>query len=129
MQELISGFEARGVKIVANHPRCSEPSLEGLYVRGTREVIVCEKGDQSSTLRHEGWHLVQSRCLAGHPWLSNEQVEARLSRQDRKELLIFVERQNWPREGEARVMAQLPPKAYFEAIDRACSLTPEDNSM
>jgi hypothetical protein len=120
MQELVGGFESRGVKVVNDHPRCSEANLYGLYVRGTREVVVCRRGDQSSTLRHEGWHLVQSLCLGEQQWLNNDEVEQRLTTQDRHELNVFVGRESWPREAEARVMAQLSPKSYFEAVDGAC---------
>jgi hypothetical protein len=128
MRELVSGFESRGVKVVNDHPRCSEATLEGLYVRGSREVVVCRRGDQSNTLRHEGWHLVQTLCLASTPWLTTDEIERGLTGQDRKELLVFVNRDSWPREAEARVMAQLTPKLFFEAVDRACS-TPLQNGI
>ena len=121
MLELVEGFESRGVNVVMEHPRCSEATLEGLYVRGSRDIVVCRRGDQSNTLRHEGWHLVQTLCLASTPWLTTEEIERRLTGQDRKELVAFVSRDSWPREAEARVMAQLKPKPFFEAVDRACS--------
>ncbi len=121
MRELMGGFESRGVKVVTDHPRCTEATLEGLYVRGSREVVVCQRGDQSNTLRHEGWHLVQTLCLASTPWLTTEEIERDLTEQDRKELVVFVSRDSWQREAEARVMAQLKPKLFFEAVDRACS--------
>jgi len=54
MRELMAGFDTRGVKVVNDHARCREATLEGLYVRGSREVVVCQRGDQSNTLRHEG---------------------------------------------------------------------------
>ena len=120
MQELVKGFETRGVRVLSDHPRCTELNLDGLYIRGSREVVTCRKGDQSFTLRHEGWHLVQSICLSGQQWLNNEDVERRLTQQDRNELAAFVDRKSWPREAEARVMAQLSPKPYFEEVDRAC---------
>ena len=121
MRELMAGFDTRGVKVVNDHPRCREATLEGLYVRGSREVVVCKRGDQSNTLRHEGWHLVQTLCLGNTPWLTTEEIEQGLTRQDRKDLVVFVNRNSWPREAEARVMAQLKPKPFFEALDRACS--------
>ena len=121
MRELMGGVESRGVKVVTDHPRCTEATLEGLYVRGSREVVVCQRGDQSNTLRHEGWHLVQTLCLASTPWLTTEEIERDLTEQDRKELVVFVSRDSWQREAEARVMAQLKPKLFFEAVDRACS--------
>ena len=92
MRELMGGFESRGVKVVTDHPRCTEATLEGLYVRGSREVVVCQRGDQSNTLRHEGWHLVQTLCLASTPWLTTEEIERGLAGQDRKELVVFVSR-------------------------------------
>ena len=121
MRELMAGFDTRGVKVVNDHPRCREATLEGLYVRGSQEVVVCQRGDQSNTLRHEGWHLVQTLCLGNTPWLTTEEIERGLTAQDRKELVVFVNRDSWPREAEARVMAQLKPKPFFEAFDRACS--------
>jgi len=121
MGELVAGFASRGVKVVTDHPRCNEATLEGLYVRGSREVVVCQRGDQSYTLRHEGWHLVQTLCLASTPWLTTDEIERGLTGQDRRELVAFVSRESWPREAEARVMAQLKPKPFFEAIDQACS--------
>ena len=121
MRDLMAGFESHGVKVVTDHPRCGEATLEGLYVRGRREIVVCQRGDQSNTLRHEGWHLVQTLCLANTPWLTTEEIERGLTRQDRKELVVFVNRNSWQREAEARVMAQLKPMPFFEAIDEAFS--------
>jgi hypothetical protein len=98
-------------------------------VRGRREVVVCERGDRVHTLRHEGWHLVQSLCLGDRPWLGSEEVARRLSRQDRRELQLLVRPEQWPREAEARVMAQLPNAAYLDHLDRACSGTGGDPQL
>ena len=119
-QQLSAGFAERGVAVVSNHPRCAEPNLDGLYVRGRREVVVCERGDRSVTLRHEGWHLVQSLCLLDRPWMAATEVERRLTRTDRRELQALVRPERWAREAEARVMAQLKPVDYFVALDQAC---------
>jgi hypothetical protein len=120
-RELLAGFQARGVVVLTTHPRCREPDLEGLYVHGRREVVVCPRGEPSTTLRHEGWHLVQNLCLAGGTWLAPHTVEAHLSRRDREELVLLVrpERRSW--EAEARVMAKLRPVDYLQAVDRACA--------
>jgi len=120
-RQLLEGFQHRGVLVSTSHPRCAERDLEGLYVRGRREVVVCPRGEPSTTLRHEGWHLVQSLCLAGGAWLEAGTVEARLSRGDRRELQLLVSPERRPREAEARVMAQLAPAAYLEAMDQACA--------
>jgi hypothetical protein len=119
-RELLAGFQARGVVVLTTHPRCREPDLDGLYVHGRREVVVCPRGEPSTTLRHEGWHLVQNLCLGGRTWLSPQTVEARLSRRDREELAVLVrpERRSW--EAEARVMAMVRPAEYLQAVDRAC---------
>ena len=122
-QMLAAGFAERGIAVLSTHPRCSEPNLHGLYVRGRREVVVCERGDRSSTLRHEGWHLVQSVCLFDRPWLEAADVERRLSREDRQELQALVKPERWAREAEARVMAQLKPTDYLAEVDRACGET------
>ncbi|MEB3201087.1 MAG: hypothetical protein VKK62_11250 [Synechococcaceae cyanobacterium] len=120
-RELLAGFQARGVAVVGSHPRCAEAALEGLYVRGRREVVVCPRGDRSVTLRHEGWHLVQSLCLADRPWLPAEPVLRQLDRRDRRELRALVAPSRWPREAEARVMARLAPGPYLQAVDQACA--------
>ena len=54
LQEAIAAFEQRGFVIRQEHPRCAEPQLFGLYVRGRREVVVCPRGNQLETLLHEG---------------------------------------------------------------------------
>jgi hypothetical protein len=118
---LATGFQERGVIVLEHHPRCSKPDLFGLYVRGRREVVVCPRGDRSLTLRHEGWHLVQSLCLSGTPWLPAPGLEARLSRTDRRELQWLVSPAQRQREAEARLMAQLAPADYLAALDQACA--------
>jgi hypothetical protein len=82
--------------------------------------VVCARGEPSTTLRHEGWHLVQSLCLNDQPWLTAEQIERLLSRDDRRELQALVAPERRHREAEARVMARQPPAAYLQAMDRAC---------
>ncbi len=119
-QVLVAGFKARGVMVVTNHPRCRQPSLDGLYKRGRTEVVVCLRGEPSTTLRHEGWHLVQHLCLDGRRWLAPEAVDAGLSPRDQEILYLQVPMERWAREGEARVMAHKPPAAYFQAMDQAC---------
>ena len=120
-QQLSAGFADRGIAVISTHPRCTEPDLDGLYVRGRRDVVVCERGDRSATLRHEGWHLVQSLCLFDRPWLEAVELERHLSRDDRRELQALVRPERWAREAEARVMAQLKPVDYFAALDQACA--------
>jgi hypothetical protein len=118
---LLAGFQQRGIAVVAAHPRCQDANLDGLYVRGRREVVVCDRGDRSITLRHEGWHLVQSLCLSGRPWLERSAVDQKLTRQDQRELAVLVAPERWWREAEARVMAQLPPDAFLAVLDQACA--------
>lgn len=118
---LLAAFEARGVTVRSDHPRCAERNLEGLYLRGRREVVVCPRGDRSLTLRHEAWHLAQTLCLAGQPWLDPATVQRQLGRRDRREVERLVPPPQWPREAEARVMARLAPGPYFEQWDRACA--------
>jgi hypothetical protein len=121
-QELRVAFEARGVVIRSDHPRCQEPNLDGLYVRGQRTVVVCNRGDRSHTLRHEGWHLTQSLCLLEAPWLSNNAITQALTRQDRLELQALVQPERWRREAEARAMANQPQARYLQALEQACQI-------
>jgi hypothetical protein len=121
LQEAIAAFEQRGFVIRQEHPRCREPNLLGLYVRGRREVVVCPKGNQLETLLHEGWHAVQSLCLRGTPLLGSDALLHQLGRRDRRELQLLYRPDQWPREAEARVMAREPLGRYLEALDRACA--------
>ncbi len=118
--ELLAAFQARGVDVSSDHPRCREPNLDGLYVRGQRRVLVCERGDRALTLRHEGWHLAQSLCLLDAPWLSDGEIDQRLTRQDRLELKALVQPERRRREAEARAMANLPQVRYLELLEQAC---------
>ncbi|MEB3334532.1 MAG: hypothetical protein VKP70_06065 [Cyanobacteriota bacterium] len=120
-RRLMTEFNLRGVTVTSEHPRCREPDLHGLHVRGSRTVVVCERGDRSATLRHEGWHLVQSLCLEGRPWLSPGQIGTRLHRQDRLELQAVVQPERWQREAEARVMARLKTEDYLVVLNQACA--------
>ena len=121
-QELRVAFEARGVVIRSDHPRCQEPNLDGLYVRGQRTLVVCNRGDRSLTLRHEGWHLAQSLCLLDGPWLSNSAITQALTRQDRQDLQVLVQPDRWRREAEARAMANQPLPRYLQALEQACRI-------
>jgi hypothetical protein len=121
LQEAIAAFEQRGYVIRREHPRCAEPQLFGLYVRGQREVVVCPKGNQLETLLHEGWHGVQSLCLRGTPLVGSDALLRQLGRRDRRELQLLYRPDQWQREAEARVMAREPLGRYLEALDRACA--------
>lgn len=119
-QLLITDFQARGVVVRSDHPRCAEQDLDGLYRRGDRELVVCQRGDRSLTLRHEGWHLVQSLCLQARAWLPPAEVERRLQPADRRELEQLVRPERRAREAEARVMASQSVLAYLNDVDQAC---------
>jgi hypothetical protein len=118
--ELLAAFQARGVEVSSEHSRCQEANLDGLYVRGQRRVVVCERGDRALTLRHEGWHLVQSLCLLDAPWLPDVNIAQALTRQDRLELDALVQPERRRREAEARAMANLPQVRYLEILEKAC---------
>lgn len=126
LQEAITAFEQRGFVIRRDHPRCREPQLFGLYVRGRREVVVCPKGNQRDTLLHEGWHAVQALCLRGTPLVSTAELLQRLGRRDRRELERLYAPARWPWEAEARLMAREPLDRYLQALDRACSAAPPE---
>lgn len=121
LQEAIAAFEQRGFVIRREHPRCAEPQLFGLYVRGRREVVVCPRGNQLETLLHEGWHAVQSLCLREKPLLGLDALLPRLGRRDRLELQVLYRPERWQREAEARVMARERLDSYLQALDQACT--------
>lgn len=117
---LLGAFRARGVEVSSDHPRCQEPDLYGLYIRGQRKVVVCERGDRTLTLRHEGWHLAQSLCLLDTPWLSDADISQKLTREDLIELAALVQPERRRREAEARAIAHLSQPHFLEAIGQAC---------
>ena len=118
-EQLVAEFNLRGVVVSSDHPRCQEPNLYGLYVRGSQTVVVCNRGDRSTTLRHEGWHLVQSLCLEGRAWLQTDAIERGLNTNDRAELQTLVQPERWQREAEARVMAKRSVSDYIQAMNEA----------
>jgi hypothetical protein len=129
-EQLVAEFSRRGVAVSSDHPRCQEPNLYGLYVRGSQTVVVCNRGDRSSTLRHEGWHLVQSLCLQNRAWLQPDVIDRSLNSSDRAELQALVQPERWQREAEARVMAKRSVSDYIQAMNEACSerrLVRQDN--
>jgi hypothetical protein len=121
LQEAIATFEQRGFVIRREHPRCAEPKLFGLYVRGRREVVVCPRGNQLETLLHEGWHAVQSLCLGGSLLPGSDALLHQLGRRDRRELQMLYRPDQWPREAEARLMAREPLDRYLQTLDRSCT--------
>ena len=66
-QQVVDAFARYGFTVLSDHPRCAERGLYGLYLRESRRIVVCPRGNRVETLLHEGWHAVQSRCLRGAP--------------------------------------------------------------
>lgn len=118
---LVAAFERRGFTVLTTHPRCVEPGLHGLYLRDSRRIVVCPRGNRIETLLHEGWHAVQSRCLRGAPLLDDDALRRGLSRHDRRDLARLYDAGRWRREAEARVMARLDPVAYLRLVDEFCA--------
>ncbi|MCP9901145.1 hypothetical protein KBZ12_12255 [Cyanobium sp. Cruz CV13-4-11] len=120
-QRLVEAFEQRSFSVLGSHPRCAERGLYGLYLRESRRIVVCPRGNLNDTLLHEGWHAVQSRCLRGRPHLGEEELRRGLSRRDRHDLARLYGEGRWQREAEARVMARRDPAAYLRLVDELCA--------
>jgi hypothetical protein len=121
-QRLVEAFEQRGFGVLGSHPRCVERGLYGLYLRDSRRIVVCPRGNLADTLLHEGWHGVQSRCLRGAPFLGEDELRRGLSRRDQRDLARLYDGTRWQREAEARVMARQDPAAYFRLVDAVCRI-------
>jgi hypothetical protein len=119
-QRLVEAFEQRGFRVLGSHPRCAERGLYGLYLRESRRIVVCPRGNLNDTLLHEGWHAVQSRCLRGRLHLGEEELRRGLSRRDQRDLARLYGDGRWQREAEARVMARRDPVSYFRLMDELC---------
>jgi hypothetical protein len=98
----------------------AERGLYGLYLRESRRIVVCPRGNLNDTLLHEGWHAVQSRCLRGRPHLGEEELRRGLSRHDQRDLARLYGEGRWQREAEARVMARRDPVTYLRLVDELC---------
>jgi hypothetical protein len=120
-QRLVEAFEQRGFTVLGSHPRCAERGLYGLYLRESRRIVVCPRGNLNDTLLHEGWHAVQSRCLRGRPHLGEEELRRGLSRRDQRDLARLYGEGRWQREAEARVMARRDPATYLRLVDELCA--------
>lgn len=126
-QAMVATFRRYGFEVVGSHQRCVlEPNLFGLYIRGSRRIVVCPRGNQLDTLMHEGWHAVQARCRKGKPLLTNEYLRANLSRADLRDIDALYSAKSWHREAEARAMAAQKIPLYRAHLESSCgALAPE----
>jgi len=122
---MVVTFQNYGFEVVGNHPRCiQEPNLFGLYIRGTRRIVVCPRGNQLDTLMHEGWHAVQARCRRGKPLLTEQFLRANLSRADLRDIDALYSAKSWHREAEARAMAAQQIPLYMSHLESSCGVPP-----
>jgi len=122
---MVRTFQTYGFEVVGNHPRCvQERNLFGLYLRGTRKIVVCQRGNQLDTLMHEGWHAVQARCRRGKPLLTEEFLRANLSRADLRDIDALYSAKSWHREAEARVMAAQQIPLFMSHMESSCGAPP-----
>lgn len=122
---MVTTFRTYGFEVVGTHPRClQERNLFGLYLRGTRRIVICPRGNQLDTLMHEGWHAVQARCRHGKPLLTNEYLRANLSRADLRDIDALYSANSWHREAEARAMAAQQIPLYIAHLESSCGTPP-----
>jgi len=122
---MVETFRRYGFEVVGTHQRCLlEPNLFGLYLRGTRRIVVCPRGNQLDTLMHEGWHAVQARCRRGKPLLTDDFLRANLSPADRRDIDALYSAKSWHREAEARVMATQKLPLYQAHLASSCGALP-----
>jgi len=118
---LVETFRQYGFEVVGTHQRClMEPNLFGLYLRGTRRIVVCPRGNQLDTLMHEGWHAVQARCRKGAPLLTEAYLRANLPRADLRDIDALYSPKSWHREAEARAMAFQKMPVYLAHLESSC---------
>jgi len=127
---MVLTFQNYGFEVVGNHPRCvQEPNLFGLYIRGTRRIVVCPRGNQLDTLMHEGWHAVQARCRRGKPLLTEQFLRTNLSRADLRDIDALYSAKSWHREAEARVMAAQQIPLYLSHLESSCGAPPASGGI
>ena len=88
-------------------------------------VVMCQgfhKGDFNElvdTLKHEGWHAVQQQCRNGAPFLSQQQIASRISRQDAFNVHNYHPKQQYL-ESEARIIAKVNDKNWMRLVKQEC---------
>ena len=104
---------------------CKGRNLYGYYNIPRGFIVMCQgfhKGDFNElidTLKHEGWHAVQQQCRNGAPFLSQQQIASRISRQDAFNVHNYHPKQQYL-ESEARIMAKVNDKSWMRLVKQEC---------
>lgn len=107
------------------HEFCSKQYLLGAYIPSKDFIIICQSNHGQNydelvgTLKHEGWHAVQHKCNDFRAALSDEQIRPHLKDRDRKNLHSYHPKQTRA-EAEARVVEQIPTRAWIRAVKVYC---------
>lgn len=100
----------------------------GYFQPGTNTITICQHASVSktsllNTLMHEGWHSVQDRCTR-RPVFSDQQINRRLTAQDRRDIRKLYPVKQHRAEAEARAVANYyedDPQGYVSLISHYCS--------
>jgi hypothetical protein len=129
---LISAIEARtGTQViwVMGRRKCKSHSLMGCYSESERSIYICQSnhgGDYEEilgTLKHEGWHAVQSSCNSGRAALSDDDIRARMRIRDIEALKEYPPEQR-RLEAEARVFELLSTSEWIDSLYKYCGSGP-----
>jgi hypothetical protein len=116
-----------GTKIVwvIGRKKCKAHSLMGYYSPSEETIYICQLnhgGDYEEilgTLKHEGWHAVQTKCNSGRAALSDNEIRARIRTRDMASLAEYPDEQR-RLEAEARVFELLSTSEWIDSLYKYC---------
>ena len=129
VQQIESRIERLGARVFwmrMNTGTCAQRGLLGVYDLRKRTVFMCQQRLRSSseplidTLKHEGWHAVQSICNGWRPVLGDHKIRALLSQSDKEILRESYDESQHRMEAEARAIENVPTEAYLRGVDHYC---------
>ena len=97
----------------------------GYYSPTEETIFICQMnhgGDYEEilgTLKHEGWHAVQTKCNSGRAALSDNEIRARIRTRDMASLSAYPNEQR-RLEAEARVFELLSTSDWIDSLYRYC---------
>ena len=126
LRKIEKEIEAIGTPVywANSHPLCTE-GLLGAYIPKEDKIFICQANHQKDylelvgTLKHEGWHAVQKKCTKNVAILSDQQLREHIKLRDRKNLHLYHPGSERA-EAEARVIEQIPTKAWINGVRFYC---------
>lgn len=134
VQQIETLIESLGTPVLWAHDQdthCRSTSkggvLLGFYDPRNDRVVMCPairefaKGPLG-LIKHEGWHAIQHKCNKGQAVLSDDQIRARLTSNDRQLLRQHYKAKDQRLEAEARAVSTLSTATWVRGAKKACNV-------